>query len=90
MSHTTAGARNPRNLLTSRIPILLVLQVLQRESAFDVESPTAENIYKNAEPRMSHVMVVALKVISKDVVRSQVTSQKTILIERISLLPQET
>ena len=39
----TAGARNPRNLLTSRIPILLVLQVLQKESAFDVESPTTDN-----------------------------------------------
>ena len=39
-----AEARNPRLLLTSRIPVLL-LQVLQdpRESAFDVVLPTAEN-----------------------------------------------
>ena len=36
-------ARNPRLLLTSRIPVLL--QVLQnpRENAFDVVLPTAEN-----------------------------------------------
>ena len=91
MSHTTAGARNPRNLLTSRIPVLLILQVLQvlrKESAFDVVNLTAENIYKNAEPRTLHATVVASKVISRNVVRSQVTSQKTILIERISLLPQ--
>ena len=38
----TAEARNPRNLLTSRIPVLLVLQV-PRENAFNVENPTAEN-----------------------------------------------
>ena len=51
--HMTAGARNPRNLLTSRIPVLLqVLQVLGKESASDVENHTAESIYKNAEPRM--------------------------------------
>ena len=92
MSHTTAGARNPRNLLTSRILVLLILQVLPvlgKESAFDVVNLTAENIYKNAEPRMLHVMVVALKVISRDVVRNQVTFQEIILTERISLLPQE-
>ena len=38
----TAEARNPRLLLTNRIPVLL-LQV-PRESAFDVVLPTAENI----------------------------------------------
>ena len=35
-------ARNPRNLLMSRIPVLLAPQV-PRENAFDVENPTAEN-----------------------------------------------
>ena len=91
MSHTTAGARNPRNLLASRIPVLLILQVpqvLRKESAFDVVNPSAENTYKNAEPRILHATIVASKAISRNVVRSQVTSQKTILIERISLLPQ--
>ena len=38
----TAEARNPRNLLMSRIPVLLVLQV-PRENAFNAENPTAEN-----------------------------------------------
>ena len=93
MSHMTAEARNPRNLLTSRIPVLLILQVLQtlrKESAFDVENPSAENTYKNAEPRMLHVMDVALKVTTRNVVRKQVAFQEIILIERISLLPQET
>ena len=91
MSHTTAGARNPKNLLMTRILVLLILQVLLalgKESASDVVNLTAENIYKNAEPKISYVMVVASKVTSKDVVRNQVTSQKTILIKRISLLPQ--
>ena len=37
---------------------------------------------------MSYVMVVASKVISRNVARSQVTSQKIILTDRISLLPQ--
>ena len=37
---------------------------------------------------MSLVMVVALKVISRNVARNQVTSQKTVLTDRISLLPQ--
>ena len=36
----TAGARNPGNLLMSRIPVLQG----PRDSAFDVESPTTENI----------------------------------------------
>ena len=72
----------------NRIPVLQVLQV-PKESAFDVVRLTAENIYKNAEPRMLHVMVVALKVISRNVARKQVSSQEIILIERISLLPQE-
>ena len=84
----TAGARNPRNLLMSRILVLQVLLALGKESASDVVNLTAENIYKNAEPRISYVMVVASKVTSKDVVRNQVTYQETILIERISLLPQ--
>ena len=93
MSHTTAGARNPRNLLMSRIlvlPILQVLPALRKESASDVVNLTAENIYKNAEPRMLHVMVVASKVTTRNVVRKQATFQEIILIERISLLPQET
>ena len=72
----------------SRILVLQVLLALGKESASDVVNLTAENIYKNAEPRISYVMVVASKVTSKDVVRNQVTSQETILIERISLLPQ--
>ena len=84
-SHTTAEARNPRILLTSRIPVLL-LQV-PRENAFDVVNPSADNTWKNAGPEKSHAMVVALKVISRNVARSQVTSQK-ILIDRISLHPQ--
>ena len=86
------GARNPRNLLTSRIPVLITLQVpqiLRKENASDVVNLTVENIYKNAEPRILHATIVASKAISRNVVRSQVTSQKTILIERISLLPQE-
>ena len=89
----TAEARNPRNLLTSRIPVLLILQVpqiLRKESASDVVNLSAENIYKNAEPRMLHVMDVALKVTTRNVVRKQVSFQEIILIERISLLPQET
>ena len=92
MSHTTVEARNPRNLLTSRILVLLILQVpqiLRKESASDVVNLSAENIYKNAEPRMLHVMDVALKVTTRNVVRKQVSFQEIILIERISLLPQE-
>ena len=80
-------ARNPRNLLMSRIPVLQDLQG-PRDSAFNVESHTAENTQKNAGPRMSHAMDVVLKVTYRNVVRSQVTSQKIILINRISLLPQ--
>ena len=77
--------RNPGNLLTSRIPVLQG----PRDSAFDVESPTTiKSIKKNAEPRMPSVMVVVLQVISRGVARSQVTSQKIILINRISVLPQ--
>ena len=37
---------------------------------------------------MSLAMVVALKVISRNVARNQVTSQKIVLIDRNSLLPQ--
>ena len=62
---------------------------MPKESAFDVVNLTAENIYKNAEPRMLHVMVVASKVTTRNVVRKQVTFQEIILIERISLHPQE-
>ena len=42
-SHMTAEARNPKLLLTNRIPVLL--QVLQspRDSAFDVMNPSARN-----------------------------------------------
>ena len=89
MSHTTAGARNPRNLLTSRIPVLLQVLQVPKESASDVVNLTTENIYKNAEPRMLHVMVVASKVTTRNVVEKQVTFQEIILIERISLHPQE-
>ena len=84
MCHTKAGARNPENLLTSRIPVLQG----PRDSAIVVESPAAKSTKKNAEPRMPSVMVVALQVTSRDVARSQVISQMTILIDRISLLPQ--
>ena len=90
MSHTTAGARNPRNLLMSRIPVLLQVLQVPKESASDVVKLTAENTYKNAEPRMLHVMVVASKVTSRNVVRKQVSFQEIVLTERISLLPQET
>ena len=90
MSHTIAGARNPRNLLTSRIPVLLQVLQVPKESASDVVNLTAENIYKNAEPRMLHVMDVASKVTTRNVVGKQVTFQEIILIERISLHPQET
>ena len=92
MSHTTAGARNLRNLLTGRIPVLLILQVpqiLRKESASDVVNLSAENTYKNAEPRMLHVMDVASKVTTRNVVRKQVPFQEIVLTERISLLPQE-
>ena len=92
MSLTTVEARNPRNLLTSRIPVLLILQVpqiLRKESASDVVNLSAENTYKNAEPRMLHVMDVASKVTTRGVVRKQVSFQEIILIKRISLLPQE-
>ena len=43
--HTIVEARNPRILLMSRIPVLL-LQVLQspRDSAFDVVNPSARSI----------------------------------------------
>ena len=59
-----------------QVLILQVPQVLQapRDSAFDVENPTAKSIKKNAEPRMPNVMVVALQVTSRNVARSQVTS----------------
>ena len=90
MSHMTAGARNPRNLLMSRIPVLLQVLQVPKESASDVVKLTAENTYKNAEPRMLHVMVVASKVTSRNVVRKQVSFQEIVLTERISLLPQET
>ena len=76
--------RNLGNLLMSRIPVLQG----PRDSAFNVESPTAESIWKNAEPRKPSVMVVVLQVTSRNVARSQVTSQMIILIDRISLLPQ--
>ena len=89
MSHTTAEKRNPRNLLASRIPVLLILQILRKESASDVVNLSAENIYKNAEPRMLHVMDVAFKVTTRNAVRKQVSFQEIILIKRISLLPQE-
>ena len=42
-------------------------------------NPSADNTWKNAGHRMSYVMVVASKVISRNVARSQVTSQKMIL-----------
>ena len=76
----------------SRIPVLLILQVpqiLRKESASDVVNLSAENIYKNAEPRRLHVMDVASKVTTRNVVRKQVPFQEIILTERISLLPQE-
>ena len=63
---------------------------MPKESASDVVKLTAENTYKNAEPRMLHVMVVASKVTSRNVVRKQVPFQEIVLTERISLLPQET
>ena len=72
--HTIVEVRNPRLLLTSRIPVL-PLQV-PRENAFGVVNPSADNTWKNAGHRMSFAMVVALKVISRNVARSQVTSQK--------------
>ena len=75
--------RNQGNLM-SRIPVLQG----PRDSHFDVESPTTKSIKKNAEPRMPNVMVVVLQVTSRNVARSQVTSQMIILIDRISLLPQ--
>ena len=84
MCNMIAGARNPENLLTSRIPVLQV----PRDNAFDVVNPTTRNIKKNAEPRMPNVMDVVLLVTSRNVARSQATSQKIILIARISLLPQ--
>ena len=80
----TAGARNPENCLMNRIPILQG----PRDSAIGVENPTTKSIKKNAEPRMQSLIVVALQVTSRNVARSQVTSQKIILIDRISLLLQ--
>ena len=41
--HTTVEARNPRILLTSRIPVLLQVLQNQRGSAFDVVNLSAEN-----------------------------------------------
>ena len=41
-----------------------------------MESPTAENTYKNAEPRILHATVVVSKVISRNVVRSQVLPKR--------------
>ena len=68
----------------SRIPVLQG----PRNSAFNVVNLTTENIKKNAEPRISNVMDVVLLATSRNVARSQVTSQRIILIDRISLLPQ--
>ena len=84
MCHTTAEARNPENLLMSRIPVLQG----PRDSAFDVVNLTTENIKKNAEPRMPNVMDVVSLATSRNVIKNQVTSQRIILINRISLLPQ--
>ena len=47
---------------------------------------SADNTWKNARLRISYVMVVVSKAISRNVARSQVTSQKIVLIDRISLL----
>ena len=84
MCHTMPEARNPRNLLMNRIPVLQD----PRDSAFDVESHTTENTCKNERPRMSNAMDVVLQVIYRNVAKSQVTSQMIILIDRISPLPQ--
>ena len=72
MCHMMLEARNPRNLLMSKIPVLQD----PRDSNFNVESPTTENTYKNARPRISNAMDVVLQVTYRDVARSQVTSQK--------------
>ena len=83
--HTIVEVRNPKFLM-NRIPVLL-LQV-PRRNAFDVVKTSADNTWKNAGPRMSLAMVVALKVTSRNVVRSQVTSQKILINRIINLLPQ--
>ena len=88
----TKETRNPENLPDPGvIPILasriLVLQA-PRSSIFDVESPIAKSTKKNAEPRMPSVMPVTRLATSRNAVRNLVTSQKIILIDRISLLPQ--
>ena len=84
MCHTMPEARNPRNLLTSRIPVLQG----PKDSAFNVESHTPENTYKNTRPRISNAMDVVYQIIYRNVAKSQVTSQMIILIDRISPLPR--
>ena len=59
-----------------------------KRKCFRCGAPYSRKHKKNAGPKKSHAMVVALKVISRSVARSQVTSQKIILTDRISLLPQ--
>ena len=84
-------SRNPRNpeFLASRIPVLL-LQVPTGSKRIVLSMwwiHSADNTWKNAGHRMSLAMVVALKVISRNVARSQVTSQKIVLTDRISQSP---
>ena len=45
-SHMTAEARNPRLLLTSRIPVLQISYRLQEDNAFDVVNPSARQHMK--------------------------------------------
>ena len=43
INHTIVEVRNPRNLLTSRIPVLLQVLQTPRDSASDGANPSADN-----------------------------------------------
>ena len=68
-------------LLVNSIPVL-------QGYATIAENPTASNINPNAEPRMRYVKNVKCLATSRNAVRNLVTSQKIVLIDRISLFRQ--
>ena len=59
-----------------------------KRKCFRYGEPYSRKHLEECRAKMSHAMVVVLKVISKDVAKNQVTSQEIILIDRISLPPQ--
>ena len=85
------GQRSPVDPEIILILLILVLAsriTLLQGYATAADNPTTGNTKENAKPKMPNVMNVAEQVTLRTVARNLVTSQTTILIDRISFLPQ--